>query len=1012
MNNTIAALRARLLPFLIATSLVTAVAIGDEINSASNKTDSAHAEDRLLSNIRQLIFEGRRSGEGYFSADGRQMVFQSEREPGNPFYQIYLMDLETGDTKRISTGTGKTTCAWIHPSGERVLFASTHQDPAARDKQQEELDKRASGQGSRYSWSFDPSYEIFEADTDGNLLRRLTDAEGYDAEGSWSPDGARIVFASNRHIYLGERSAAEQAVLEQDPSRFMELYIMDADGGNVERLTEHDGYDGGPFFSADGERIVWRRFEANGKVAEIWTMNADGSDQRQITDLGVMSWAPFFHPSGDYIIFANNAQGYANFELYLVDAEGRSQPVRVTDSAGFDGLPVFTPDGERLAWASGRTANKQPQIFIADWNDAAARELLGLPLADSDPDRDVSTGEAGIHLDDPIEDAGPVPEVPATEPAISADDLRLHVEILASEALAGRRTGTAGERIATDYVAKVMAGIGLQPGAPDGGWLQPYDFASAVALGDDNRLILNGLESTDGERPGGGLEESLSAALDRDWRPLAFSGSGETGPSPVVFAGYGIVAPGNGEQSAYDSYRDLDVDGKWVLVLRYLPEDVAPERRQYLNEYASLRFKAMVAREQGAAGLLIASGPTSGVQEELVSLSKEAGAGGGSLPVISISDALADRLLSSASTNLEAKQRALDSGEPSPGMQLPGVELSARIDLEPVRAQGRNVLGRLVVGGQPSETVLMIGAHVDHIGLGEGLDSRDGETGVVHPGADDNASGVAALLEIAEQLADRQQRGELDLEHDLLFAAWSGEELGRLGSAAFIERLGDQISRVIAYLNLDMVGRLDEALYVQGVGSSPVWRRELERRNAPVGLPLRLQDDAYLPTDTTSFYLAGVPILNFFTGVHADYNTARDTADRIAYEGLARIARLTGLIATAVASTVEAPAYVAQEKPSTNASRANLRAYLGTIPAYTDSDLNGVLLDGVAENGPADNGGLRAGDRILAIAGQRVENIYDYTYALNALKVGEQVAVRIERNGSEQELSVVPAPRE
>jgi len=179
----------------------------------SEESQSEPQAEPLLSNVRQLIFEGRRSGEGYFSADGRRMVFQSEREPENPFYQIYLLDLENGDIERVSPGHGKTSCGWIHPSGERVLFASSHEDPKAREKQREELEKRASGQGSRYSWSFDEHYDIYSADPDGGNLRRLTDARGYDAEGSWSPNGSLILFASNRHAYAGELSAEERLAL-------------------------------------------------------------------------------------------------------------------------------------------------------------------------------------------------------------------------------------------------------------------------------------------------------------------------------------------------------------------------------------------------------------------------------------------------------------------------------------------------------------------------------------------------------------------------------------------------------------------------------------------------------------------------------------------------------------------------------------------------------------------------------------------------------------------------------
>ena len=293
-------------------------------------TASEPEEARLIKQPRQLIFEGKRSGEGYFSRDGSRLVFQSEREPGNPFYQIYLMDLETGDTRRVSNGVGKTTCAWVHPSEDKVLFASSHLDPKALDKQREELEERAAGTGRRYSWSFDPHYDIFETPAAGGPLVNLTNAPGYDAEGTWSPDGEHILFASNRRAYSKALSEEEREILERDPSYFMDLYVMDADGSNVRRLTDTPGYDGGPFYSHDGSKIVWRRFTPDGGSAEVHTMNADGGGARAITRLGAMSWAPYFHPSGDYVIFATSVLGFRNFELYMVDAEGAREPVRVT----------------------------------------------------------------------------------------------------------------------------------------------------------------------------------------------------------------------------------------------------------------------------------------------------------------------------------------------------------------------------------------------------------------------------------------------------------------------------------------------------------------------------------------------------------------------------------------------------------------------------------------------------------------------------------------------------------
>ena len=316
--------------------------------------------------MRQLTFEGRRAGESYFSADGRQMIFQSEREPGNPFFQIYLMNLESGDTQRISPGTGKTTCAWIHPQGDRVLFASTQEDPDAKLEQQQELEQRASGKERRYAWDYDLFYDIYEYDLAGRTYRPLTREKGYDAEGSWSPDGSLIAFASNRSAYEQQLTAEQQKAFELDPAWANEIYLMNADGSNVRRLTTTPGYDGGPFFSPDGKRICWRRFAENGATAEVMTMNIDGSDQRQLTKLGAMSWAPYFHPSGRYLIFTTNRHGFANFELYLVDAEAQHEPVRVTHTPGFDGLPVFSPDGSQLAWTAGRTVSGQSQIFMAE----------------------------------------------------------------------------------------------------------------------------------------------------------------------------------------------------------------------------------------------------------------------------------------------------------------------------------------------------------------------------------------------------------------------------------------------------------------------------------------------------------------------------------------------------------------------------------------------------------------------------------------------------------------------
>lgn len=964
---------------------------------------TTHTEADLLTNVRQLVFEGRRSGEGYYSADGRRMIFQSEREPGNPFYQIYVLDLETGDSRRVSPGWGKSTCGWLHPDGRQAIFASTHEDPDARTDMRAELDFRASGETRRYSWDYDEDYDIYAVTIGQNDFRNLTRTRGYDAEGALSPDGSRIVFASNRLAYSEPMDAADQAIFDRDPSYMMDLYVMDADGGNVRRLTDAKGYDGGSFFSPDGGRIVWRRFNAEGTVAEIWTMNADGSDAVQLTTLGATSWAPFYHPSGDYIVFTSSKLGFDNFELFMVDAAGGREPVRVTFAPDADVLPVFAPDGRTLSWSNKRgTAGGEYQIFVADWDDAQARALLALSPARAAAAAPAAAGDDGA-------DAAAPPDMAATTDAITPADARLHVARLAAPAMEGRQTGTPGEQRATDYVAAAFDALDLAP-AGDDGYLQKFDFTAGVRIDGVNMLV---------RQATGGAEEE--AAVDVDWRPLSFSKVGSVGFGEVVFAGYGIDAPADGAQAAYDSYADLDANGKWVVVLRYLPEDVDAERRQHLNRFASLRFKAMAARDHGAAGLIVVSGPGSQVKEQLVPLKFDASVAGTSIAAVSVTDAWAEALFAQSGTTLAAAQDALDGGEPVAGFALPGHQIGAHLTLAFDTAQGRNVLGRLQMGAQPSAEQIVIGAHVDHLGRGDAGDSlaKPEEKGQVHHGADDNASGVAGLIEIAQYLADEHAEGRLaDAKRDVVFAAWSGEELGLLGSNHYVKTYGDDPKAtsiypgVAAYLNMDMVGRLDEAVVLQGVGSSTGWRRLVEQRNVPIGLPLTLSDDTYLPTDATSFYLKGVPILAAFTGAHSEYHTPRDTPERLDYDALAKIARLIGTIAASL-SRADAPLdYVAVQAPEQRASTGGMRVYLGTIPDYADTGVAGVLLSGVAEGGPAEQGGLQAGDIIVELAGQKIENIYDYTKSLDALKIGTPVKIVVTRAGQRVTLTVTPGSRE
>ena len=600
------------------------------------------------------------------------------------------------------------------------------------------------------------------------------------------------------------------------------------------------------------------------------------------------------------------------------------------------------------------------------------------------------------------------PLLPArTSPAISPTDLEAHVRALTDDRTEGRRSGTSGEDVASDYLSRVMHEMGLEPAGLDGDYLHPFGFTAGLSLGPRNQLIAH-FE--------GGVASWL--VVDTDWRPLAFSASTKIPPSPIVFAGYGLVAPAEGDQEALDDYADLEVTDRWVMVFRDLPQSMLGARRQQLQRHSSLRYKAMVARDLGARGVLFVSGPLGQFRSELVPLRFDASLAGTRIAVISISDGLAARLLSATNIDLEKIQRGAGRTGFSPAIfEIENVEIAGRIDLETLHAEGQNVLGRLQVGSEPSREAIVLGAHFDHLGRGEGFGSLASgrDVGKIHPGADDNASGVAVLLEIAEQLVHRRDSGIALGERDFIFAAWSGEEIGLLGSAGWVEENIDphrQSGRVVAYLNFDMVGRLREKLVVQGFGSSPQWASLAESAATSLELAISPQQDSYLPTDATSFYTQGIPILSVFTGVHSEYHTPRDTLDRLNLVGAAQIGEFASRIAQALSQASDPPEYQAQKEPQAGRARSGFRVFLGTVPDYAQSDIKGVRLTGVAPAGPAENAGIRAGDIIVEVDERPIENLYDYTFALEALRVGEPAQIVVLRDAKRISLEVVPSSRD
>jgi Zn-dependent M28 family amino/carboxypeptidase len=571
-----------------------------------------------------------------------------------------------------------------------------------------------------------------------------------------------------------------------------------------------------------------------------------------------------------------------------------------------------------------------------------------------------------------------------------ASKTRAHVEALASTRFEGRLAGSNGERLASDYLVAELEKIGAKPlpGQPD--LRLPFEFTAGTKDG--------------GSTIGVGVTTRAPA------RALSFSDNGDVS-GPVVFAGYGIVVP-EGQSFGYDSYATLDVKDKIVLVLRYFPEDAEQKTRSVLARYADLRYKAMAARQHGAKAMIVVAGPRSPNAGELVPMTFDTALAGSGIVAVSVTGNDAARMFAPSGKTLEEAQKALDDANPhAAGFALTGITAQVHAAVEREKRTGHNVVAYLpatVPVSAVAKPWVAVGAHYDHLGHGEAGNTLAGkdDAGKVHAGADDNASGSAAVLAIAATLANEPRR------RNVIVGFWSGEELGLIGSTAFATRPPVPLDALAAYLNFDMVGRMqDNKLTVQATGTSPAWGRLLEQANIAAGFDLAVQADPYQPTDVATFNLASVPSLSFFTGTHADYHKPSDTADKIDYEDLDRIVGFAASIVRRIEDTVEAPAFTKVDQTlQGGGGRAGVRVYTGTIPDYS-TEVKGLLLGGVVGGGPAEQAGLKKGDVIVEIAGQTIANIYDYTYALDVLKIGQPAKVVYMREGKRNETTLTPSAR-
>lgn len=570
--------------------------------------------------------------------------------------------------------------------------------------------------------------------------------------------------------------------------------------------------------------------------------------------------------------------------------------------------------------------------------------------------------------------------------------IRANVEFLASDALEGRFTGSAGIRRAADHIVAELEAIGASPLPGAGGFRLPFEYTGSARDGGSRLRI----ETADGRR--GEYAESV--------RGLSFSESTEV-TGPLVFAGYGLVIPET-DGFSYDSFAALDVADKIVLVLRYFPEDSEGDLRALFSRYLDLRFKAAALRQRGALGMVVVTGPRSPGAGRLVRMTADAAVADSGIAAVSVTGEVAEALFEQAGRTLEEAQRELDSGNPHvAGFEIPvEVTIDARVTRE--RQTGHNVVGYLPpTAADPADKPwVVLGAHYDHLGRGEsGSLAGADAAGDIHNGADDNASGVAAVLAAGAELAAR------DRARGVVLGFWSGEEIGLLGSQEFVAAGPVPMDEVAAYVNFDMVGRMrGNALTAQGLGSSSVWPGLVDEVNEAFGFDLQRVVDPYLPTDSISFIEAEVPSLAFFTGTHLDYHRPSDDADAINYPDLERTARYGAAVAARLIDEPVPPDFV--EVPRTaQGGRAMTRISTGTIPDY-GAEVEGLRLSGVVAGGPAARAGLQAGDVIVELAGVAVGNIYDYMGALDRLRADQPAPVVYVRDGERRETQLVPVARD
>jgi aminopeptidase YwaD len=569
-------------------------------------------------------------------------------------------------------------------------------------------------------------------------------------------------------------------------------------------------------------------------------------------------------------------------------------------------------------------------------------------------------------------------KTPAQE--ITQFELKQHIKYLASDELAGRYPGTEGDKKAAEYIRNHFRSFGLKMEGTDG--FQSFEVTIKIKAGLNNKFQAG----------------KISGTAMIDFTPTGFSARSILN-APVVFAGYGLQA--QNDTFKWDDFKGVDLKGKWCLILRGSPE--IPKSTELFKSGTQDRDKAMLAKDLGAAGVLLVSGVDFDKNDELISLSYKEGAL--EIPVLHIKRPLADEILKGNNLNIASLEEKYKK-ESSHSSVLLNSTVNASADVEPLVAKTENVIG-IIEGKDPQlkNEFVVIGAHFDHLGMGGfGSGSRVPDTVAVHHGADDNASGVASVIELAKRFSFYKD----SLKRTLVFICFSAEEEGILGSKYFTEHPLIDLTKIEAMVNLDMVGRLREnrSLQVHGTGTSLEATNILNNLNRDSAFVFTLSSEGYGPSDHSSFYAKNIPVFFITTGAHMDYHTPKDTYDAINYDGLKKVSDFVYRIALDLDREPARLNFREAGPKNQETGRYRLKVTLGIMPDFTSTDNNGLRADFVTPGKPAFKAGMLKGDVIISINGKAINNIQDYMYRMSKISQGETINVDIMRKGKKEVLIV------